>query len=266
MKRFYDINGIRICVEDSGETDKKPLLLYHGLTSNKDGMTDVADMFRGEYRTISVDTRGHGESTRPAEYTLEDHARDVHALIEAMGLGKVDILGFSMGSYVALAAAEMDSSDIDHLVLCVTKPRGTTSSVERIIKEKGLDIRAVSQEQMMGIIMGCTFAPATLQKIQKGEFDISFMIKNATFPLSPEEKDAESRSLAGFDNSKGNDKVSCKSIVIAGEFDGINPPALGKEVAEGLGCEFVLIPGAGHTINIEQPELFKKAVLDFLRS
>ena len=265
MERYIEVNGVTLCIDDTMVTDKKALLLYHGLTGSKEAMYEIRDIMQDRYRVICVDTRGHGKSTHPAEYTLEDHAKDVHELIRVLELGKVDIIGHSMGSYVALAAAEMCCEDIDHLVLYSTKPSGKTSSVERILKERGLDIRTLSEEQMIQIIMTFTFAPDSLARIQKGEL---LLPDPSQMPvLSPEEKAIESKSIAGFDNSLGYDKVTCKTLVISGEFDGINSWQEGKEVADGIkGAQFVLIKDAAHMSAMEQPGQFFTAVDEFFNS
>ena len=96
MKKFLDVNGIEICIDDTEDGDTA-LLLIHGLTGNKSTMYPVRDMFKDNYRVITIDTRGHGESTHPKEYTIDDHAADIHGIIKALNLEKVDISGYSMG-------------------------------------------------------------------------------------------------------------------------------------------------------------------------
>ncbi|WP_458456929.1 alpha/beta fold hydrolase [Methanobrevibacter sp.] len=264
MKKFLNINGIEICVDDTEEGENS-LLLIHGLTGNKSTMYPIRDMFKDDYRVITVDTRGHGESTRPEHYTLEDHAHDVHGIIEELNLEKVDILGYSMGSYIALRAAEVRCDDINNLVLVCTKPNGKTSSVARILKEANLDITQVSQEEMMGVILKASLAPQSFEKVVSGELDVGELLKGDGDELSEEEKAAEDASLADFDNSTDYDKVTCSTLVIGAEYDGINPPELGREVADGIkDAQFELIKDAGHLAVVEKPDEFQKIVNDFL--
>ena len=70
---------------------------------------------------------------------MVDHGRDLLALIESLGYDKAFVFGVSMGSYVALQAAVLDSSKIDKLVLVVTKGYGSTSSFATKLKEQGID-------------------------------------------------------------------------------------------------------------------------------
>ncbi len=144
MKKFMDVNNIKICIDDT-EYGEKAILLFHGLTGSKEGMYPIRDMLKEEYRVITIDTRGHGESTRPKDYYIDDHAHDVHEIVKQLNLGKINILGYSMGSYIALKTAELYPEDMDHLILVCTKPSGKTSSVARLLKEANLDITQVSQ-------------------------------------------------------------------------------------------------------------------------
>lgn len=267
MKKFLNINDIEICIDDT-EQGENALLLIHGLTADKTSMYPIRDMFKDNYRVITIDTRGHGESTRPQQYTLDDHALDIHEIIRQLGLKKVDILGYSMGSYIALRTAEVQCDDINHLILLCTKPNGKTSSVARLLKEANLDITQVTQEEMMNVILKASLAPNSLEKVASGELDVENLLKSdESRELSEEEKAAEDASLANFDNTKDYDKVTCKTLVIGAEYDGINPPELCREVADGIeGAEFELIKDAGHLVIIEQPDEFKKIVENFLNN
>lgn len=265
MKKFLNVNGIEICIDDTEKGDNA-LLLIHGLTGNKATMYPIRDMFKDDYRVITVDTRGHGESTRPKQYTIDDHAADIHEIIRELNLEKADILGYSMGSYIALRTAEAGCDDINHLVLVCTKPNGKTSSVARLLKEADLDITQVTQEEMMQVIMKASVAPQSLEKIASGELDVEGLLKgDESQELSEEEKTAEDASLANFDNSNDYDKVTCKTLVIGCEYDGINPPELGREVADEIpDAQFKLIKDAGHLVIVERPDEFKRIICDFL--
>ena len=265
LKKLLNVNNVEICVDDTLEGEETVLLL-HGLTGSKEGMYSVRDLLSDDYRVITVDLRGHGESTRPSEYYLEDHADDIHEIIREMDLGKVNLLGYSMGSYIALRTAEKYCEDIDHLILLCTKANGKTSSIARILKEENLDITQLSQDELMEVISTATVAPQTLEKMERGEFDLNALLNSGNVrELSGEEKAAEDASIANFDNTRDYDKVNCKTLVIAAEYDRINPPELGREVADGIkDAEYELINDAGHMVLFEKPEELQKVVKDFL--
>lgn len=259
MEKYIDVNDITLCIDDTGDTGKEPIFLYHGLTDSKEGMYTVRDMLSDQYHVICVDSRGHGKSTKSDSYTLEDHAKDFHELVHKLGFNKVNLLGYSMGSYIALASAEMNNNDIDHLILVCTKPSGKTSSISRIAEEAGLDRTTADPKQLNELVMKAALAPSSIEKMANAK------LSKSENPLTPKQRKAEEDSVAGFDNSANLDKVHCKTLVISGEYDGINKPEWGKQVADGIkGAEYVQIPDAGHMVMYEQPDKFKKVLLNFL--
>lgn len=263
MKKFIKVNGINMCYEEEGEG--KPLILIHGLTGSKATMIPVREALGEGRKYISVDVRGHGESELTEGYTLETHADDIADLIGKLGLEKADVLGWSMGSYIGLNIAEKYPELIDHMILLCTKPSGKTSSVEAIVTKAGFNMTTISPEKMFELILQAAMSPEHYEAMNRGEFKLDLTAVTGIV-MSPEAKEAESKSLANFDLSGAYDKVTCKTLVIAGEYDGINPAWMGKEVADGIGCPYVEIKGAGHLVPHEQPEAFRKAVFDFLGS
>ena len=114
--------------------------------------------------------------------------------------------------------------------------------------------------------MDSSLAPQSYEMAINGELNIEEILNgDGSQELNEEEKAAEDASLANFDNSTNYEKVSCKTLVIGAEYDGINPPELGREVADGIdGAEFELIKDAGHLAFAEQPDVFYNVIKNFL--
>ena len=265
MKKFLDINDIKICIDDT-EADKKPLLLLHGLSSSKEAMYLFRDRLEEDFRVITMDLRGHGESTHPLEYTMDDHVKDVLGVIKELGLEKVDVLGYSMGSYVALATAEENCDNFNKLILLCTNP-SKISNVSKLLAKKGLEYSKISRNEMFEAIYDSFLAPTTLKKIASGEFKLNTSNSSYEIPeLSSEEKAAEIKSISNFDNSTGYDKVTCKTLVIGAEYDQILPYELGKEVADSIeNAEFKLIKDAGHMVAYEKTDELIVIIKEFLK-
>lgn len=262
MEKIAFVNGIHMAYEEIGEG--KPLILIHGLTGNKETMLPFVDLLGEGRKYILVDVRGHGNSDKPSSYTLKDHGDDIAGLIKYLGYEKADVLGYSMGSYIGLLLGEKYSDLIDHLILLASKPDGKTSSVERIVKQAGYDITSINQEKMFDLILQASLTAKNYQNYLQGKFsfDVSAL---AGKEMTSAQKAAESLSLVNFDLNADLAKVTCSTCVISCAEDGINPPELGKKIAEGIkNSRFELINDASHLVIYENPSALRDIVLDFL--
>ena len=121
MPTFKNGN-VEIAYLDEGEGD--PIVLVHGFASNKEvnwvmpGWTSV--LRRDGRRVIALDNRGHGQSTKfydPALYHTDLMADDVHALIRHLGLERVDVMGYSLGSRISAVLAARHPDCVRSVIL-----------------------------------------------------------------------------------------------------------------------------------------------------
>ena len=106
----------KISYTDSGEGNA--IVLLHGFLENKKMWKDYVSFFSNQYRIITIDLLGHGESDCLGYvHSMEDNARAVHEVLEYLQIKKTTILGHSMGGYVGLAFAELYPENIQKLIL-----------------------------------------------------------------------------------------------------------------------------------------------------
>jgi pimeloyl-ACP methyl ester carboxylesterase len=120
------LNGVTIAYDDIAPAGapQRTILLLHGFASNRnEGWKRTgwyAALQRRGFRTIALDQRGHGESLRshdPADYGRPQLAADALALLDELGVGRVDVFGYSMGTRTAMQMA-IDAPDrISNLIL-----------------------------------------------------------------------------------------------------------------------------------------------------
>ena len=117
-------NGVDYAYRDTGESEV-PLLLLNHFRGNLDNWDPaLIDELAPARRVITFDNAGVGGSTGTTPHTVEQMAYDAIAFITAMDLGQVDLLGFSIGSFVAQQIALTRPAIVRRLVLASSAPQG----------------------------------------------------------------------------------------------------------------------------------------------
>lgn len=264
---YIRANNIRIAFDTFGSLKNQPLFLIHGLTGQRMSMEALAKHLSDAFFVITYDCRGHGQSDHPAAYDLADHGKDLLALIDALGYEKASVLGASMGSYIALQAAELDPNRIEKLILVTAKAYddGSGSSVQRLLREEGLDMATASAEEKSRILSTALWSPDVTKETLAALAPRMKLRGENVVALTEEETAAVNQALVGFDLRGGLKKVTCPTLVIAGTYDKINPPAFGKEIAEKLpDAEYAEFPG-GHLLTMEFEEEYVRCLRAFLK-
>jgi len=114
-----------IAYDDIGPREGgRPIVLLHGFASNRNENWRRLGWYgafeRKNIRFIAPDMRGHGESSKPHEpqaYTREKLVGDVFALLDHLDIAKADVMGFSMGTRIAMGMALADPKRVDLLIL-----------------------------------------------------------------------------------------------------------------------------------------------------
>lgn len=258
------INGINLNVQVQGTGH--PLVLLHGLTSDISAMEREITHFSQSFQTIAIDSRGHGRSDKPAEYTLQDHIDDVFAVLDALHLDSVFLLGASMGSYVAQGVAIQQPQRVTKLVLITPKAQGKTSSSARFLADHADELEGKSAEEMRAFLFASIFAPTTSQEIKSELLAFAQQQMEAGLVLTPDETLAANRALEGFDFRPALSQITADTLIISGRYDPLNPPEEGQEIASRVpGATFVILDHSGHVPTMEEPERLLGLIDDFLR-
>jgi pimeloyl-ACP methyl ester carboxylesterase len=116
--RTIDVGGVELFYLDTGGTGT-PLLLLHGLSSNANAFGGmIAAGLGSSFRVIALDQRGRARSGKPARgYSMADHARDVLALLDALGLDRVVLAGHSFGGYLGIYVAATHPERVERLIV-----------------------------------------------------------------------------------------------------------------------------------------------------
>ncbi len=119
--RFVNIGETRFAYRDFGAKSEVPVVFLHHYTAVLDDWDPrVMDGLATQHRLIAFDNRGVGLSGGKVPHTIEEMGRDAIAFIEAMGLTKVDLFGFSLGGGVAQMVALAQPGLVRRIVLAGT--------------------------------------------------------------------------------------------------------------------------------------------------
>ncbi|ASU35883.1 non-heme bromoperoxidase BpoC, putative [Mucilaginibacter xinganensis] len=208
------------------------------------------------FKTIALDCRGHGQSDKPSQFTITDHANDILAIMDHFGIKKAHLLGVSMGSYIAQLVAITAPERIDKLILTVTKSNGLTSSIQRLFKENEAAIKGLDMHFTILKLLKYMVYDAELMKNHLEIFETT---------LSPEQFNAANKAIGAFDFRNDLSKITAKTLVISGKYDGLNPPADGREVASLIkNAIFVEMEYSGHAPMFEEPGTYVNIIEHFL--
>ncbi len=109
--------ALRLTCHVAGDADAPPMVLLHGLGASGADWEVVAAAFARDYRLIAPDLRGHGASDWPGVYSYELMRDDVSALLDALGLDDVVLVGHSMAAVVAWLLAIAQPQRVHRLIV-----------------------------------------------------------------------------------------------------------------------------------------------------
>jgi pimeloyl-ACP methyl ester carboxylesterase len=245
----FTSDGLSLAYDEFGPKDgKKAIVLLHGFSANRyENFKRMGwyDAVAGKgLRGLALDHRGHGESAKPHEavkYAREAMARDVFALMDHAGVERAHLLGFSMGSHVALTAALLGGGRIDHLVL---------GGVGGRIFEPARDPDAMAQA------MEATTPDAIADPMLKSFRHFADEQKEDRLALA-----ACSRGPRTPFTPDSLMVIRRPTLVVAGMRDQLAGPAQG--LADAIpGARAVTVPGCDH-FSLVSHGLFKASVFDF---
>jgi pimeloyl-ACP methyl ester carboxylesterase len=258
------IRDITIYYEEAGSGS--PLLLITGLGADLQGWANTAPALAKTHRVITFDNRGAGRTSAPDRpYAIDQMAEDAAALIDALGVAKAHVLGFSMGGAIALELALNHPGKVDKLILLSTLPR--LDGYGRSIVRNLIDVRRsnMSREQIVRLTGTLVYSPALLDDPARLEGAIQNSLRNP-YPQQDHAFIRQATALLSFDVTDRLKHLKQEALVVTGTDDVLVPPRNSRKLAELVdGAKLVELQG-GHVGAIEYAADYNTAFLEFLGS
>lgn len=239
-----------------------PLVLIHGFPLDKEMWKPQAEALAAVARVILVDQPGFGGSA-PAAFTVDSAADAVAARLDAEGVtGRAVVGGLSMGGYVAMAFARRHPDRLAGLILADTRAEaddeaGKKARGEMIALARSKGTAGVVERMLPKLLAEATRAgrPEVVGEVERiaGRQPVEAVV----FALEA----LRDRPDAG----PGLGNVAVPTLVLVGEHDTLTPLTMAEGIAARVyGSQVVIVPGAGHMSNLENPGAFTAAVQAFL--
>jgi 3-oxoadipate enol-lactonase len=252
---------MKLAFEDIGSG--KPFVLIHAFPLSKAMWKRQAELLAGNgFRVILPDLPGFGESgSLDSSLSIEKMATEIGGLLESLNIEKAFIGGLSMGGYVVLNLFRRFPEKFSAVILCDTTYLADTeekrnSRFELISKIEKQGPQALVENMLPNIVSEDT---------KQNNPELFDELKNVFSRVNPV---AAINALRGIAERKDSSdiigQISVPTLLIFGEHDKItdleNAQKMNRSISD---SELVIIENAGHLSNLEQPERFNRALLNF---
>lgn len=255
------VRDIEMAYDDVGAG--LPVVLLHGYPFNRSLWREQVEVLKDNYRVITPDLRGHGQTTATVEpATMDEMARDVAALLDELDIKRIILGGLSMGGYVALAFYHLFPLRVRGLILADTRPtadtdegRATREQQAQIALDQGMT--AIADNFLPKLL-----APATLNARDEIVGRVREMILNTR----PQGAASAQRGMAlRPDRTDFLPSILAPTLIIVGSLDEITPVGDAEIMHREIrGSHLEILEGAGHVSNIERATEFNHALKTFL--
>lgn len=257
------VGDIDIGYKTYGEGDPLILIMGYGSTMNM-WEEQLLEALSADHQVIIFDNRGMGEtSAGNKDFTIAQFAEDTNGLMAALKIKKADVLGWSMGSYIAQELALNHPERINKLVLYASaaSPEMFPSSPEVLAKLQ--DTSGTPEEQGARWI-SVLFSEAWLNN--NGE-RIKEIFYRPMGSMNPENIGKQSMAIgkwAGTTDRLGT--IKCATLIIDGQDDVLVPSANAYFLHDRIAnSKLVLVDQAGHGLMFQEPGDFAEIVTNFFK-
>ncbi|SKC35952.1 alpha/beta fold hydrolase [Okibacterium fritillariae] len=266
------LKDINLHVDDTGGNGR-PVVLIHGWPlSGESWAHQVAAFEAAGHRVVTYDRRGFGRSDKPLTgYSYDTLTEDLHAVLEALDLNDVTLVGFSMGGgevarYFTKYGAERLRSVVfaaavpPYLLKTPGNPDGPLEATEAAKMTAGL---TANQDTFYDDFTKNFFSVDGQLVVSEEERQTALTLAHQAF------KPAALEAMASFANTdfrEDLEKVTVPTLVIHGDGDAVVPfeGSGARTHAAIAGSELHVIAGGPHGINASHPEEFNRVILEFL--
>ncbi len=266
---FAKINGTRLCYESTGSGT--PIVFVHEFAGDSRSWEPQVRALSRRYRCVTYNARGYPPSDVPksaSKYSQDIHVDDIAGIMDALKIDKAHIVGCSMGGYAAL-----------HFALRYPK-RALSSTIvgvgfgsdpdkrEQFLRDTEAQAKRLDDLGMAKGVKDYAVGPARVQYLNHdprgfAEFAEMFASHSALGSANTL-RGVQAKRPTVYDLKSGLAKCKVPMLVVSGDEDDncLEPGIFIKRHC--MTSNLLIVPATGHAVNIEEPDLFNRALVDFL--
>jgi len=266
---FAQVSGIKLHYEEAGAGI--PLVFVHEFAGDHRSWHLQMRFFARRYRCIAFNARGYPPSDVPEDtgaYSQQRAVDDIKGVLDHLGIDRAHVCGLSMGGYATLIFGLCYPERARSLTVAGCGYGSVAGDREAFRKDSEHVARRFEEDGMAKVAEFYSRGPTRVQFIDKDprgwmEFHEQFAGSSAR---------GHALTLRGvqmtrpsvFDLGEQMERLEVPTLIMTGDEDEpcLEPAIFMKRKIPAAGL--VIIPKAGHTINLEEPEAFNRALLDFL--
>ncbi len=255
---FIETGDLRVHYSLTGVADAPAVILSNSLGTNLSMWDPQVAALEHKFHALRYDTRGHGQtSVTPGPHSVEQLARDVLGLLDALKIDRVCFCGLSLGGMVGMWLGANAPERLRKLVLCNTAAKiGTAETWNSRIET----VRKGGMAAVGPGVLERWFTPEFRVRSPQVVASVGRMIESTP----PEGYIACCAAVRDMDQRGMIAAIRVPTLVISGARDPATPPAEGRFLAERIaGAHYAELPTA-HLSNLEAPDQFSSELMRFL--
>jgi 3-oxoadipate enol-lactonase len=261
---FTAVRDVKLAYIDVGTGPA--VLLLHGFPFDKSMWAEQTDeLTAAGFRIIAPDLRGFGETKPTSEIsTMDDMARDAAGLLEQLQIDQVIVCGLSMGGYVAFEFAHLFPARVHALILAGTRAPADNEQ-EKAGREQ--EVQTMLRAGMVPISIA-TLPKLLAERTRAKKPDVVKRVRKMITQSDPKGAAAAQRGMATRrDYTHDLENIKVPTLIIVGREDPIRPIKDAEFMHERIpNSRLEIIGEAAHMTNLEQAEVFNRAIIGFLRN
>jgi len=198
-----------------------------------------------------------------ANQTRRDSMAGIAQDILAHAPHRFALAGLSMGGYVALEIMRQAPERVSRLALLDTTARADTPEQTERRKAQIEMVKAGRFQEIPGLLF-----PLLVHTSRREDASLRAIVDEMFFDVGPEAHIRQQTAIMGRADARADlSSIRCPALILVGDGDQLTPPALAKEIAEGIGgARLAIAPGCGHLSTLEQPEFVTGALVNWLQA